>query len=88
MNLATAVNIMDHVAANEGEIGFDDDDPTSHWYDAFLYFKRRPKVRRAYQQGLLTVPLDVPRLVDVKPFLGELVAVFNILDRWDHEVAR
>lgn len=95
MNLATAINIMEAVAVNDGEIGFDSEDPTSRWFDAWWYFKRRPRLRLAYEgRWLSTMPLQTPspglvvRLDDVKEYLSELVEVFKLLKAWDDEVAR
>lgn len=88
MNLALAIKIMDHVAENDGDLPFDSDDLSYRWYDAWRYFKRRPRQRKAYEERLLGAPINGPVLADVKPFMIDLVAVFRLLNTWYEEATR
>jgi len=88
MTLAQAITIM-QLAEDTGSIGLHPEDPTCRWLDAWRYFKRRPDLRRRLEEGAFKpVAKATPQLDDIRPYMSELVAVFNVLNRWYEEPRR
>jgi hypothetical protein len=91
MNLALAQRVMKYVADTDGDLPFDPDDLSYRWYEAWVYFKRRPRLRHLRdhaQARLQAVPHEPPTLASVRPFMDELVEVFKMLNAWYEERER
>ena len=86
MNLALALQIMDHVDARDGDLSFDSEDLAYYWYEAWFFFWERRKGGPSSEQGYPHKPLEAAS--PVRPHICELVDVFRILNGWYEEALR